>query len=304
MEVSIRWARTFLAVYEHGHFGRAAQVLYLTTSAVSKHIRNLERELGATLLVRDAGPTVTPTAAGDAFAATAVALISASDAACAAARTTSAVRTVRLGVLAGVPFTTRQLVDMRAQVATQSPGWQIALRRIRFSAINDSLDSGAVDVLWTAAAPRHRSITSIEVGRLARVGLVAANHPLASAVSVSAETFADQPLLYNPALPAEWMGPFCLDDVRPAGDANLTAVASDDFHAVVEQVVRGTGVVVSAAPPAAASRSPIAVLRLSGLPASPTHAAIRADDRREIVHVAVAALSGALSATYSGPLAQ
>ncbi|MFP5252560.1 MAG: LysR family transcriptional regulator [Actinomycetes bacterium] len=44
--------RTFVAVVEHGGFGRAAAALHVAQPAVSQHVKRLERELGATVLRR------------------------------------------------------------------------------------------------------------------------------------------------------------------------------------------------------------------------------------------------------------
>src|SRR5256885_900772 len=42
----------FLAVAEHGHFGRAAAALQLTQPAVSKIVRRVEQGVGAALFTR------------------------------------------------------------------------------------------------------------------------------------------------------------------------------------------------------------------------------------------------------------
>jgi len=59
--VDVHQLRCFLAVAEERHFGRAAERLHLTTSPVSRAVRDLEREAGVPLFVR--GPreaTLTP----------------------------------------------------------------------------------------------------------------------------------------------------------------------------------------------------------------------------------------------------
>jgi DNA-binding transcriptional LysR family regulator len=59
--VDVHQLRCFLAVAEERHFGRAAERLHLTTSPVSRAVRDLEREVGVPLFVR--GPreaTLTP----------------------------------------------------------------------------------------------------------------------------------------------------------------------------------------------------------------------------------------------------
>lgn len=63
MNISLRQLRAFLAVSRHRHFRRAAEQLHLTQPAVSRHIAELEAELGVRLLDRSTREVV-PTEAG------------------------------------------------------------------------------------------------------------------------------------------------------------------------------------------------------------------------------------------------
>ena len=66
MDLDLRLVRYFVAVAEELHFGRAAAKLYVSQPALSKQIRKLEEQLGATLLMRDSRH-VTLTARGQRF---------------------------------------------------------------------------------------------------------------------------------------------------------------------------------------------------------------------------------------------
>jgi len=50
--INTTWLRTFCTLVEVVHFTRTAERLHMTQSGVSQHIRKLEEQLGAELLVR------------------------------------------------------------------------------------------------------------------------------------------------------------------------------------------------------------------------------------------------------------
>ncbi|MEH6561116.1 MAG: LysR family transcriptional regulator [Marinobacter sp.] len=50
--INITWLRSFCTLVEVGHFTRTAERLHMTQSGVSQHVRKLEEQLGAELLVR------------------------------------------------------------------------------------------------------------------------------------------------------------------------------------------------------------------------------------------------------------
>jgi len=50
--INTTWLRTFCTLIEVGHFTRTAERLHMTQSGVSQHVRKLEEQLGAELLVR------------------------------------------------------------------------------------------------------------------------------------------------------------------------------------------------------------------------------------------------------------
>jgi len=76
--VELRHLRHFVAVAETRHFGQAAKRLFLAQPALSQSVRQLEAELGVTLLARTTRQ-VTPTPAGAYFHREAVRILAALD---------------------------------------------------------------------------------------------------------------------------------------------------------------------------------------------------------------------------------
>ena len=64
--MELRHLPYFIAVAAHGSFNRAAEVLHLTQPTLSRQVKDLEEELGVSLLVRGQN-TVRLTESGDLF---------------------------------------------------------------------------------------------------------------------------------------------------------------------------------------------------------------------------------------------
>jgi DNA-binding transcriptional LysR family regulator len=88
VDLDLAQVRAFVAVVEHGHFGRAAQTLTLSQQALSKRVARLEHHLGPLLDRRRGG--VVPTSAGRRFLPAARQLLEIADDAVADARRTAA----------------------------------------------------------------------------------------------------------------------------------------------------------------------------------------------------------------------
>src|SRR3954447_16162606 len=96
--------RYFVGVAEELHFGRAAERLYISTPTLSQQIEQLEREVGATLLIRHSrGVELTP--AGQVFLTRARETIRAPGRALRDARGAAGLDepVLRLGLLNGIP---------------------------------------------------------------------------------------------------------------------------------------------------------------------------------------------------------
>lgn len=138
-EFNVRLVRTLIAVLDEGHFGRTADRLYVSPSALSQQIRKLERELGVVLIDRNAHPLM-PTEAGELFLQEARVAVAAADRAIAAVTThvQEATSVLRLGFINGAagPYTA-WILDALAATAPDAAvhlvqlGWQDQASAVR-----------------------------------------------------------------------------------------------------------------------------------------------------------------------------
>ncbi len=288
----------FLILAEEEHYARAAQRLNLTTSALTKSIQRLERQIGAVLLVRDASGVTGLTAAGMRFAREAGPLLAHARAAAAAARVDRGMLTVRLGVLGRIGEwpERRQLGEVARQFRLRHPDVRLVCRPVPFPAMHRGLLEDAVDVVWGTAAAAPAKLTVSPLVAAERIAVVAASHELADSPEAHAADLVDLPMLYSPGAPVDWMSPFYLGDVRPARDARLVEVEGTDAASVLNHMQRGGVVTTTIAPYTSGLGHSLRAVRLVGLPPVQFHAARRRADRREPVLTLVDILPGIVAA--------
>jgi DNA-binding transcriptional LysR family regulator len=286
MELDLGLASSFLVLAEEGHYGRAAARLHLTSSALTKRIQRLERQLGVVLLQRGPAGVLQVTAAGLRFAEATGPLLAHAEAARRAARQGPSRYTVRIGVpaggrpcLAGIG-----LAKITHDLHRSYPEVHFMCRDIPFSELDACLDDKTVDVLWTSAPVPNATVDSHPLNvDTALVGVVGARHRWAEAGSVDVGVFCDEPMLFNPAISEEWMGPFWLADIRPRRDARLVeTLASDHEHALLG-VVGGDTVMTAVAAGDAGVGPDLRAVTLIGAARMGFHAARRRTDRRGAV---------------------
>ena len=146
--MELRQLEYLAAVVSHGSFGRAAQEIYVTQSALSQQIARLEDELGLTLLVR--GPKgVEPTPAGVEFLDHARAILGrVSEARAAVDDHLGAVRGVAR--VAATPYDTRDLPEALEGFHRTHPQVQLSFQQGSATQIVDQLATGAIDVAMLA----------------------------------------------------------------------------------------------------------------------------------------------------------
>jgi DNA-binding transcriptional LysR family regulator len=283
MDLDLSLAASFLVLAEERHYGRAATRLNVSSSALTKRIQRLERQLGVVVLDRGPGGVLDLTPAGRRFATEVGPLLAHAEAVCSIARTGRRDCVLRLGIPAGTAEALRplDLAGAAREVRSSFPETRLVRVDVDLSELTRCLPDGRVDVLFTNAPVRHAAVTSERLGLTSRrIGLVGEQHALADAGSVDVAGYLEQRMIFNPSVPEEWMSPFWLGDMRSRRDAQLVAVDAQDHATVIQQMARAGTVTVSIELSAALLGPHQRSVTLTGAPAVPFYAARRRADRR------------------------
>ena len=178
INLRITHLRSYVAVTQTLHFGRAADELALGQSAVSQHVRMLEREIGIELLERTSR-SVRLTAAGERFLPAARSLLRDLDRAVTEARAVGAGDLGTLRVAAQQAARTCIIPETLARLAHDTPGLTLDVIPTTTAEGLAALEQGTVDVaLVRDPTPRE----SVVIERLATDPIMVAlpaDHPLA-----------------------------------------------------------------------------------------------------------------------------
>ncbi|MCJ8504315.1 hypothetical protein AUQ48_14410 [Kocuria flava] len=249
MEIDLECVAGFVVLCEEGHFGRAAARLHLTSSALTKRVQRLEKQLDVALLERDATGSTSLTAAGWSFARLAEALLDQARAVQDTVRTAGGPlteRTVRLGLPGAFDVSPyRPVWETLHRLARTSPE-RITVQcvGVPYTRPLDHLGRGLIDVLWSPSPVVDHDFDSHRLGTTLRVGVVAPDHPLAGQGEVAATDFAKHPVLFNPGVPSALMSHGYLADVRPLTAARLVPTTAQTLAALRADVVQHRGVAV------------------------------------------------------------
>lgn len=144
MNIDLRKLRAFVAAGRHCSFGRAAEELRLTQSAVSVAVRRLEADLGVRLLDRTTR-SVRPTAAGERLLAVAGRLIAELDAAVSEVREDASNRRGRVVVSCLPSVATRLLPAAIAAARRAYPELDVVVQDTSAEEVLRLVASGAAD---------------------------------------------------------------------------------------------------------------------------------------------------------------
>ncbi|KAA9161648.1 LysR family transcriptional regulator [Amycolatopsis acidicola] len=237
--MELRQLEYFVTVAEECHFTRAAKRLRVAQSGLSASIRSLERELGASLFLRNTRQ-VELTAAGRAFLTEARRALSATDA---AREAVSAVQGLLRGSLAIGSLQCLHVVDLPkvlARFLAEHPGLDIQLRHGGSAELIEQVRGGQLDLAFVARPERCPDLT---VTPLAEEPLVLAcplGHPFTSEARLDlakadGERFVD----FVPG----WGSRELADGVlAAAGVERRVALEVTDVHSLLDLVASGLGI--------------------------------------------------------------
>jgi DNA-binding transcriptional LysR family regulator len=289
VDLDLRLVACFVAVVEHGHFGRAAEALHTTQPSLSRQIRRLEQQAGARLLDRTPhGNRLTP--AGEVFLPQARELLHAAEQTLADTRAAARPSRITIGYTSGL-IVTPAVRDLRhrfpdADVHTQFVDWpepHLALLDRRVDAVVARLPfpPDGLDLTVLYEEPR--------------VVVVPLDHRLAGKESVTVDDIADEPLPRVKRSDPAWSAFWRIDprpDGRPAPDGPLVDGTEDKF----ELVAAGQAIAIVAGRPERL-RPDLTTIPLAGVEPARVALATRAGDSSRLV----AALRDVVKAHLTGP---
>jgi DNA-binding transcriptional LysR family regulator len=243
VDLNLRHVRYLVAVVEEGHFGRAAQRLYISAPALSQQVRKLEGAVGVALLDRSSHP-VRPTPAGERFLVEAREALAAADRAVAAAMAhhRREAATLRLGFMtAPAGWRIGQLLD---ELRRDVPELAVELVELPWAQQVTAVRDGVVDaalVRLPFSTTRGLRFDPVHVEQ--RVVALATTHRLAGREAVELGELDGEPHVTDDDADPAWVRWWACDP-RPSGvpvrygpsvhtmDALLEAVASRQAVAI------------------------------------------------------------------------
>lgn len=192
VDLDPRLLRTFLAVADTLHFGRAADRLHLAQGSVSGHVRRLEDELGVALLARTSR-SVALTPAGAVLQEHARRLRQATVAAVRETRRADRGQSgsLTVGIAAAIPL--ELVAPAVAAFREGRPDVAVELREAPWTDPSGGLADGGVDVAFLRPPVAAAGVALEPLVVEARVAILPAAHPLAGRDRLSIDDLVDEP---------------------------------------------------------------------------------------------------------------
>ncbi|MER5437831.1 LysR substrate-binding domain-containing protein [Streptomyces sp. NPDC002790] len=240
--MELRQLRSFLALTEECHFGRAAARLHVAQPALSQQIKQLERELGVTLFHRSTR-RVEPTEAGRQLTHYARALLTEEERARVHMRELATGHAGRVSVGFIGTATYDVLPRVARTVRARLPDITLDLRgELLTPELVEGVRSGTYDlaVVRGAAADTDLLVTPLRSEPL--VAVLPSHHPLAGSASVELAALADEPFVVHPSRSRSSMYDRVLSACEGAGFRPHSLTEVGETATLVVFVAAGHGV--------------------------------------------------------------
>lgn len=194
MYPSLAKLRSFVAVAEQGRFRQASEMLGISQPALSLHIRDLEENLGVTLLNRTTR-SVKLTSEGEKLLNRARKVFAELDSALLELRDEADLRRGRV-VVAVVPSLASQLLPaVIVEFTCRYPGIKVHLIEDDAGAVERRVDVGEADFGLGSAPEHHADLEFVPLARDKFLAMVPLHHPLAKQKSIKLSRLAEYPFL-------------------------------------------------------------------------------------------------------------
>jgi DNA-binding transcriptional LysR family regulator len=193
--MELRHLRYFVTVASHGSFNRAAEILHLTQPPLSRQVKDLEEELGVTLLVRGSN-SVKLTETGEVFYEEAREVLARADDAVRRVRGETGKEILRVGYSSSMAADIISTVLAKFQAA--APRVRIELVDSSSREINEMAAQGRLDLLICPGVSVAKGIPGFHLTELCRAQLVLvlpARHPLAKLKRIPVARLQHLPLV-------------------------------------------------------------------------------------------------------------
>jgi len=240
--MELRQLEYLVAVAEEANFTRAAQRVHISQSGVSAQIRQLEHDLGATLIDRS-GRTATLTQAGKAAVSYANQMLAAAAALRQSVAEVTGLLSGRLTVGMVTACTVTALFDALAAFHGDHPGVAVTLLEDNSATLTEHVRAGALDIaLIGAAGSPPPALAALPVVSERLVAAVQKTHFLSERSRLTLTDLADCPLICLP----QGTGIRTVFDqaVSAAGVRLDVALEASAPAAVADLAARGLGVAI------------------------------------------------------------
>ena len=243
--MELRHLRYFVAAAEELSFRRAAERLHVAQPALSVQIRQLEEEIGATLLDRDRHH-VALTAAGTVFLDRSRRVLRAAEEAVRAAGRAARGETGRLGIGFIAQLSYEWLPNVLRTFRRGQPDVEISLTELTPTSQIEELAARRIDlgIIGLGLPYPHEDL---EVAVMQEEGLVMAlslDHPLARRRTVGLADLAGDPFIFTSRVDAPAFSPWLLALCRAAGFEPKIALETDRSPSALNYVAAGFGVAI------------------------------------------------------------